>query len=170
MRKLATLCMIGLLAVSALGCIDNEGQLAVLMTSNASAVTLASQVNLEITSVELWDNSNDTWVTVSGGSQVHEVIGLSGRLTPIALVDAINEGTYGQVRITFNEARSSVVLDTGRREPLQIEPTVITVQTIAPVIEDQAFNLTLELDVDASLSLRPSGTWLIRPVMRQIAN
>ena len=63
-----------------------------------------------------------------------------------------------------------MVLDTGRREPLQIEPTVITVQTIAPVIEDQAFNLTLELDVDASLSLRPSGSWLIRPVMRQIAN
>ncbi|NKB88789.1 MAG: DUF4382 domain-containing protein [Acidobacteria bacterium] len=167
MRKL-TLCLIGLFAVSALGCVDHEGQLAILMTSTTSTTVSASQVNLEITSVELWDAGSNTWVTVSGGSQVHELVGLNGRLTPIALVDAIDEGTYSRVRITFNEARSGVVLSSGRREPLRVEPTAITVQTIAPVVEDQAFNLTLELDLDASLAERPSGSWLIRPVVRQV--
>ena len=65
------------------------------------------------------------------------------------------------------EAAEEAVAELARR---LLGSTLVTVQTIAPVVEDQAFNLTLELDVDASLALRPSGSWLLRPVIRQIAS
>jgi hypothetical protein len=170
MRKL-TLCLIGLFAASALGCISHEGQLAILMTSGTTNTVAASakQVNVEITSVELWDSSNNAWVTVSGGSQVHELVGLSGRVSPIALVNSIERGNYTQVRVTFAEGNSSVVLDSGRREPLRIDPLTITVQGLAAVVEDASADMTLEFDLDSSLALRPSGVWQMRPVMRQVA-
>jgi len=171
MRKL-TLCLIGLLAASAFGCITHEGQLAILMTSgDDSTLTLsAQQVNIEITSVDLWDGTNSTWITVSGGSQVHELLGLSGRVSPIALINSIERGNYTQIRITFSQANSSVVTVTGRRDPLRIEPQVITVQALAAVVEDAAADVLLELDLAASLSLRSNGNWVLRPIVRQIAS
>jgi hypothetical protein len=169
MRKF-TLCLIGMLAASALGCVTHEGPLAILMTSGPSASSSfsAKQINVEIIVVELWDSGSQTWVTVSGGSQVHELLGLEGRVSPIALVNSIERGNYTQVRVTFAEGNSSVVDANGRREPMRIEPTVITVQGLASVVEDATNNMTLELDLGVSLTERNSGLWTLRPVMRQI--
>jgi hypothetical protein len=170
MRQL-TLCLIALLAVTSFGCVSHEGQLAILMTSGATAttVTTARQVNVEITSVELWDTNNDTWVTVASGRQTHELVGLSGRVSPIALVNAIERGNYTQIRINFDSAGSSVVTDTGRRDNLRVDPSTVTVQALAAVVEDAAADVVLELDLGASLSQRTTGAWLLRPVVRQVA-
>ncbi len=169
MRKL-TLCLIGLLAVSTFGCITHEGQLTILMTnSSTSTFSLAAQqVNLEITSVDLWDSDNSTWITVAGGSQVHELVGLAGRVSPIALVNSIERGNYTQVRIVFSHTNSSVVTSTGRRDPLRIDPNSITVQAVASVVEDAASDVLLEMDLAASLTHRNNGNWVLRPVVRQI--
>lgn len=171
MRKL-TLCLIGLLAASAFGCITHEGQLAILMTTGStSTLTLGvQQVNIEITSVDLWDSGNATWITVAGGSQVHELVGLAGRVSPIALVNSIERGNYTQIRITFSQINSSVVTDTGRRDPLRIDPLVVTVQALAAVVEEETADVILELDLSASLSRRGNGNWVLRPVVRQIAS
>lgn len=171
MRKL-TLCLIGLLAASAFGCITHEGQLAILMTSGSTS-TLAlgtQQVNVEITSVDLWNSANAAWITVAAGSQIHELVGLAGRVSPIALVNSIERGNYTQIRITFSQVNSSVVTDTGRRDPLRIDPQVITVQALAAVIEEETADVVLELDLTASLSRRGNGNWVLRPVIRQIAS
>ena len=170
-RKL-TLCLIGLLAASALGCITHEGQLAILMTtgSNSALALGAQQVNVEITSVELWDAENRSWITVAGGSQVHELVGLGSRVSPIALVNSIERGNYTQIRITFSQGNSSVVTDTGRRDPLRIDPTGVTVQALAAVVEEEAADVVLELDLDSSLSRRNNGSWVLRPVVRQVAS
>jgi len=165
-------CLIGLLAASTLGCITHEGQLAILMTSG-SGTTLtvgAQQVNVEITSVDLWDSDSNTWITVAGGSQVHELVGLAGRSSPIALVNSIKSGNYTQVRITFSQANSSVVTATGRRDPLHISPLATTVQALAAVVENAASDVFLELDLAASLSLRGNGNWVLRPVVRQVTS
>ncbi len=171
MRKL-TLCLIGVLAASAIGCISHEGQLAILLTSGSTATlrTDAQQVNVEITSVDLWDNEDRVWITVAGGSQIHELIGLAGRASPIALLNSIERGNYTQIRITFSQANSSVITDTGRRDALRIDPSGVTVQALAAVVEDETANVVLELDLDSSLSRRNNGNWVLRPVVRQVAS
>lgn len=169
-RKL-TLCLIGLLAASAFGCVNHEGQLAILMTSgSSSALALgAQQVNVEITSVDLWNSQNNTWTTVAGGSQMHELVGLADRVSPIALVNSLERGNYTQIRITFSPGNSSVVTEKGRRDPLRIDPLLVTVQALAAVVEDESVDVVLELDLAASLSLRGNGNWILRPVVRQVA-
>ena len=171
LRKL-TLCLIAMFALASFGCVSHEGQLAILMTSGPSAVSSpdARQVNVEITSVELWDTGSNAWVTVSAGSQIHELVGLSGRVSPIALVNSIDRGNYTQVRITFSPNSSSVVTDTGRRDDLRIDPRVVTVQALATVVEDASSDVVLELDLASSLSQRSTGSWILRPVVRQIAS
>jgi len=170
MRKLI-LCLIGLLTATVVGCITHEGQLAILMTSDTTTLSLsARQVNIEITSVDLWDNENTAWITVAGGSQVHELVGLDGRVSPIALVNSIERGNYTQVRITFSQDNSSVITDTGRHDPLRITPLTVTVQALAAVVENEAADVLLELDLGASLSLRGNGNWVLRPVVRQVAS
>jgi len=171
MRKL-TLCLIGLLAASAFGCVTHEGQLAILMTTASSSQLAlgAQQVNVEITSVVLWDTESNAWITVAGGSQVHELIGLAGRASPIALVNSIERGNYTQIRITFSQDNSSVITDTGRRDPLRIDPLTVTVQALAAVVEDEASDVLLELDLSASLTLRNNGNWVLRPVVRQVGS
>ena len=168
MRKLI-LCLIGLLAASACGCVTHEGQLTILMTSGSASTLGAQQVNVEITSVDLWDAENNSWITVAGGSQIHELVGLAGRAGPIALVNSIERGNYTRVRITFSQGNSSVVTTAGRRDSLRIDPLAVTVQAIAAVVENQATNVVLELDLNASLSLRGNGNWVLRPVVRQVA-
>ena len=129
----------------------------------------ALQVKIGSTSVDLGDNENTAWITVDGGSQVHELVGLDGRVSPIALVNSIERGNYTQVRITFSQDNSSVITDTGRHDPLRITPLTVTVQALAAVVENEAADVLLELDLGASLSVRGNGNWVLRPVVRQVA-
>lgn len=170
MRKTAArLCLIGLIAASSLACVAHEGQLAILLTTSTADATVfgAQQVNLEVTSVEVWDSQERVFVNLAFGSQVYELVGLDGRTSLLALANELTEGNYSQVRLTFSQGRSSVVTTAGRRQPLSIEPTALTVPVAFRVVEDTESNVLLDIDLDASLALKANGTWVLRPVVRQ---
>lgn len=173
MRKLApTVCLIGLLAVTGAACIQHEGELAVLLTSDTTttqdgAVEGATQVNVEVTAVAVRDADSGEFVTLSSGSQVHELLSLEGRSSLLALANQLDEGTYSAVRLRFSEANSRVVTDAGRMTPLVIEPTLLTVPTVFRVIEDTQARVTLVLDITASVAQKANGTWVFRPVIRR---
>ncbi len=174
MRKAApAFCTIGLLAVSTLGCIRHEGQLALFLTSTDNTqqgVITAQQVNIDITSVEILEPQSGTFLSLSHGSQIHEVLGLVDRNSLLALADSLDEGSYQEVRLTLSAANSTVVDDRGRVQPLRVEPETITVPAFFTVIEDGSTNVILEIDLQASLKLRANGAWVLRPVIRQVAD
>ena len=165
----ARLCLIGLLAAASFGCVAHEGQLAVFLTTTSSTTSAlaAQQVNLEVTSVEIWDNEERVFVNLAAGSQVYELVGLDGRASVLALASQLTRGYYSQVRLTFSQSRSSVVTDAGRRQPLSIEPMTMTVPVAFQVVEDAESSLLLDIDLAASLALKGNGTWVLRPIIRQ---
>jgi hypothetical protein len=170
MRKLS-LCIITLLALSSLGCITHEGQLAILLTSNADGAPAGtSQVNVTVTAVELWDNENNVWLTVAAGAQTHELVGLGSRVAPIAFLDGIERGSYTRVRMTFDDTQSNVITETGRRDPMRFDPDAVVVQSVVTVVEDASSEALFEFDLNASLNRRGNGTWLMRPVVRQVGS
>jgi hypothetical protein len=171
MRNVAAcICLIGLLAAPSLGCISHEGQLGVFLTTSSTtdAAIAAQQVNLEITSLEVWDNDKNVFVNLSTGSQVYELIGLEGRQSLLALATELEQGSYSQVRLSFSESNSSIVTAAGRRNPLSIEPTTLTVPVAFRVVEDTESGVLMDIDLPASLTLKGNGTWVLRPVMRQV--
>lgn len=168
MRKPApAIYLLGLLAASALGCIDHEGQLAVFLTdTNQTQNISARQVNVELVSVEIRDADNGTFETLSRGAQVHELVGLDGRSSLLALAPELERGTFSEIRLTFSAGNSSVLDDRGRVRPLIIAPLTTTVPAAITVLEDGSTDVLLDIDLDASLSLRNNGDWVLRPVVR----
>lgn len=159
--------LLGLLAASALGCIDHEGQLAVFLTDTSRARNIsARQVNVEVISVEIRDADNGTFTTLSRGAQVHELVGLGGRSSLLALAPELERGTFSEIRLTFSAGNSSVLDDRGRLVPLIIDPLTATVPAAFTVLEDASTDVLLDIDLDASLSLRNNGDWILRPVVR----
>lgn len=160
-------CLLGLLAVSSIGCIAHEGQAALFLTATGEDVVGVQQVNIEITSVAALDSDSGSYIVLSHGTQVYELVGLSDRVSLLALAGQLTEGDYRQVRLTFSAANSSVVNDAGRRNPLGIEPTEITVPVLMRIVEDLETQVVLDIDLTASLTLKNNGTWVLRPVVRQ---
>lgn len=167
-RSALTLCVIGILAVTTTGCIDHEGQLAIFLTrvdANQQASVGAQQVQVEIVQVDVFDNEDGEFLTLFRGRAQHELLGLEGRRALLALGEAIEEGNYSRVRLTFSEANSSVVNPTGRRDPLRIEPLQLEVPVLFSVLEDASTDVILDIDVASSLALKANGTWVLRPVI-----
>lgn len=162
-------CLLALLALSSIGCLAHEGQAALYLTTSGAADSLTGvqQVNLEITSVAALDADSGSYIVLSFGSQVYELVGLEGRASLLALAGQLNEGDYRQVRLTFSDANSSVVNDAGRRNPMVVEPGQITVPVLIRVIENEETQVILDIDLAASLTLKSNGTWALRPVVRQ---
>lgn len=172
MRKIAlALCMIGLLAGASLGCIGREGQLAIYLTGESSVGPQTSlglqQVNVEVTEVALRESKTGQFLTLSSGSRTYELVGLETRLSLLGLADALDEGTYDAVRITFSQSRSSVITAGGRLSILAVEPTVLTIPALIRMQRDTSSDVTLVIDVDASVTLKGNGQYVLRPVIRQ---
>ncbi len=174
MRKNApTICMIGLLALIGLGCVEHKGQLAVFMTSGststAAVTTAAQQVTVEVVGVDILDDESGNYITLSAGSQLYEILGLGSNVHLLALANQLNEGTYQQVRIRFSEANSTVINAGGRSSKLKIDPESVTVAVPFNVLTDGSTELTIALDVAQSLSQKANGAWVLRPVFRPVA-
>jgi len=172
MRKAAlAICLVGLLAASATGCIQHEGQLAIFLTNaatnNSQLAVSARQVNIDVTAIEVLEPQDRAFVTLSRGSQMYELIGLSNRTSLLAVADALKEGNYREIRLTFSPGTSSVIDDRGRRHDLSIQPSQVSVPALFTVVEDGSTNVVLEIDLEASLDLRANGNWILRPVIRQ---
>lgn len=170
MRKNApTICLVGLLALSGLGCVQHQGQLGVFLTGSSTGTAFASppqQVTVEIIGVDVLDSESGNFVTLSAGSQLYEVLGLNGGQQLLALANELDEGTYQQVRVRFSEANSTVIGAGGRSQKLKIDPELVTVAMPFSVQTDGSTQVTIVLDVDQSLSQKGNGTWLLRPVLR----
>ncbi len=175
MRKNApTICMIGLLALTGLGCVEHQGQLAVFMTSGSSltatVTTAAQQVTVEVIGVDVLDSESGNYVTLSAGSQLYEILGLDGNVHLLALANQLDEGTYQQVRVRFSEVNSTVINAGGRSQKLKIDPEVVTVAVPFNVQTDGSTEVTIALDVAQSLSQKANGSWVLRPVFRPTSN
>ncbi len=179
MRKTASaICLIALLAASGLGCIQHEGQLALFLTSNSSlqigqqgqTALDVRQVNLAVTSVEILVPEARAFLTLARGVQTYELIGLSDRSGLLALADALTLGTYTRVRITFSSNDSYIVDESGRQQPLNVDPLEIEVPALFDVVEDAATEVMFEIDLAASLAQKGNGSWILRPVVRQGAS
>lgn len=164
-------CLLGLLSLSGLGCIAHEGQAALYLTTSVNttgqALVAAQQVNVEITSVAALDADSGEYIVLAHGSQVYELIGLTGRSGMLALAGQLTEGDYTQIRLTFSDANSSVINDAGRRNPLLVEPQEVKVPVLMRIIEDTETDVVLDIDLSASLNLKNNGVWVLRPVVRQ---
>ncbi|HJO04748.1 MAG TPA: DUF4382 domain-containing protein [Acidobacteriota bacterium] len=174
MRKNApAICMIGLLALVGLGCVEHQGQLGVFLTAANAGTTLAispQQVTVEIVGVDVLDSESGNFVTLSAGSQLYEILGLDGNQQLLALADRLDEGTYQQIRLRFSEVNSTVVNAGGRREKLKIDPEAVTVGIPFTVQTDGSTQVIIALDIDQSLSQKSNGRWVLRPVLRPGAN
>lgn len=165
------LCVIGILAVATTGCIDHEGQLAIFLTrddaDDQQATITAQQVRVEIVQVDVFDNQDGEFLTLFRGSTQQELLGLQGRTALLALGEALEEGNYSRIRLTFSDADSSVVNSSGRVDPLKVEPPQVEVPVLLSVVEDASTEVTLDIDVESSLTLKANGTWVLRPVITQ---
>ncbi len=170
MRKNApTICMIGLLALSGLGCVEHQGQLGVFLTGSTTGTTFtttAQQVTVEIIGVDVLDSDSGNFITLSAGSQLYEILGLDGNEQLLALANRLDEGTYQQIRVRFSEANSTVINAGGRSQKLKIDPESVTVAIPFNVQTDGSTHVTIAMDVGQSLSRTANGTWMLRPVLR----
>lgn len=153
---------------------DSDSTVSVSITD--APVDFATQVSVEIASIELTPDSGDEFTFNLSPTRVVNLLALSdGATTSLVSNQTIDSGTYTQIRFTFNTSSTSqtsfVMESDGNSYPLVIPNNGddgLTVTKSFTVDEDGQLDIVADVDLRRSIAPRVGSTYTFRPVVRVV--
>ena len=150
---------------------SGQGQIKMYLVDSAAAF---DSVNVVVTRVEVHQANADStsgWTTVNNVTSTYDLLTLQNGVNAVLGDTFLAAGQYTQIRLIVGDG-CRVVLG-GLGFPLEIPSgmeTGLKLNHEFTIVENTLYELTLDFDVEHSVILTGAGQYMLKPVIRVVAN
>jgi hypothetical protein len=140
-----------------------QGRAVFTVTDDSSPLAGVSAVVITVDHVDVHSAQNG-WITVSSDTKTYDLLKLKATGVSSLLADAnLAADTYDQVRLNISKATVTV---NGKTSDAKLPSNALKIVGNLTIAADQTSTASLDFQVDKSLHLTGSGTYVLAPVVR----